>query len=522
MEAWLCVLVLGLVLLIAQKVVINLYWKPRKIQNYFLKQGIRGPKYNFLLGNFKEMKNFQPSSDEHFPLSHDIVRKVFSFYHHWKNIYGATFLVWFGPIARVIIADPSLIKDIFFLQLNNFEKIEPPSFAKKIDGDGLLNLKGEKWARHRKILTPAFYSANLKLMIPIIGENMKDMLTKWSSKISNDDKVEIEVSKWFVRLLEDVIIHALFGRNYEEYGKFIFKLQAQQKVYATKAYEQISIPGYRFLPTKKNIIAWRLERDVRKTFMKLIEHRRKRLYCHDDHDIQTEDGPKDLLEVMIKTSSTNPNICSLSTGIINIDEIIDECKTIFFAAKYSTSNMLTWTTILLAMNPHWQELARDEVFKVCGARDAPSKDDIPKLSTLGMILNESLRLYPPVAAAIRQAKMDTKLGGLNLPKGTEVLIPIIGIHHDATLWGEDVNEFNPARFAHGVAQAPKSPMAFMPFGLGARHCIGQNLAIIEAKVVMSMILMRFSFQLAPTYRHAPAIRLFLCPQHGAPIIFQKL
>lgn len=88
MEAWLCVLVLGLVLLIAQKVVINLYWKPRKIQNYFLKQGIRGPKYNFLLGNFKEMKNFQPSSDEHFPLSHDIVRKVFSFYHHWKNIYG--------------------------------------------------------------------------------------------------------------------------------------------------------------------------------------------------------------------------------------------------------------------------------------------------------------------------------------------------------------------------------------------------------------------------------------------------
>lgn len=84
-------------------------------------------------------------------------------------------------------------------------------------------------------------------MIPIIGENMKDMLTKWSSKISNDDKVEIEVSKWFVRLLEDVIIHALFGRNYEEYGKLILKLQAQQKVYATKAYEQISIPGYRYV-----------------------------------------------------------------------------------------------------------------------------------------------------------------------------------------------------------------------------------------------------------------------------------
>uniref|UniRef100_A0A3Q7FTD6 Pentatricopeptide repeat-containing protein n=2 Tax=Solanum lycopersicum TaxID=4081 RepID=A0A3Q7FTD6_SOLLC len=89
---------------------------------------------------------------------------------------------------------------------------------------------------------------------------------------------------------------------------------------------------------------------------------------------------------------------------------------------------------------------------------------------LGMIINESVRLYPPAVAAIRRAKVDTQLGDFTLPRGTELLIPIIAIHHDQTLWGQDANEFNPARFGLGVAQAAKHPMAFMPFGLGARRC----------------------------------------------------
>ncbi|CAN4100200.1 unnamed protein product [Withania somnifera] len=509
MEDWLCFILFLFVLLIAQKVVISLYWRPRRIQNHFMKQGIRGPKYKFLLGNLKEIASFQPSSShEQFPSSHDIVPRVFSFYHHWKNIYGATFLVWFGPTARVTIADPSLIRDIFILNSDSFEKIEIPPSAKKLEGDSLSSLKGKKWAQHRKILTQTFYSENLKLMIPMMGKTMKDVLTKWSSKMSNG-KVEIEVSEWFLSLSEVVITQTVFGSSYEE-GKAMFELQAQQLVYATTAFQQVFIPGYRFLPTKKNIISWRLDKDVRNSLMKLIEHRKK-------------EGPKDLLEVMIKASSTySNNNSSSSAGTIKVDEIVEECKTMFVAGKYTTSSLLTWTTILLAMNPYWQELAREELFKVCGACDTPSKDDIAKLKTLGMILNESLRLYPPLAATIRRAKTDTTLGSMKLPKGTELLIPTVGIHHDAALWGDDVNEFNPARFVHGVAQAAKSPMAFMPFGLGARHCIGQNLAIIQAKLAIAMILMRFSFELAPTYRHAPTILMFLCPQYGAPIIFQKL
>ncbi|XP_015079018.1 cytochrome P450 734A1-like [Solanum pennellii] len=513
-DYWLCYLIIfWFVLLIVQKVVINLYFRPRRIQNHFLKQGIRGPKYNFLLGNLKEIADLQLPSSQHFSLSHDIVPRVFSFYHHWKNIYGATFVVWFGATVRVSISDPTLIRDMLLVKSDNFEKIETPPSAKNLEGDGLPNLRGEKWAHHRKILTQIFYSQNLKLMIPMMGKSMKDMLNKWSSKMCKDGKVEIEVSKWFLSLSEEVVTHTVFGSSYED-GKAIFELQAQLLAYATNAFHQLFIPAFRFLPTKKNIISWKLDKDVRNSLMKLIEHRKKSL----EFDQSELEGPKDMLEVMIKASSNNNS----NSTAVKVDDIVEECKTMFLAGKYTTSNLLTWTTILLAMNPHWQQLARDEVFNVCGARDTPSKDDIAKLKIVGMILNESLRLYPPLAAILRRAKIDTKLGNLNLPKGTELLIPTIGIHHDAELWGDDVNEFNPGRFARGVAQAAKSPIAFMPFGLGVRHCIGQNLAIIQAKLAIAMMLMRFSFQLAPTYQHAPTIHIFLSPQYGAPIIFKKL
>ncbi|XP_016486065.1 cytochrome P450 734A1 [Nicotiana tabacum] len=516
---WLCLLFFSYVLLLfAQKAIVHLWWKPKRTQKHFWKQGIRGPKYHFLFGNLKEIASFTtPLLSRPLPFSHDILPRVLPFYHHWKKIYGSTFVIWFGPTARVTISDPALIRDIFVLKSESFEKNESPPLVKKLEGDGLLSLKGEKWAHHRKIITPTLYIENLKLMIPMMGKSMREMLDKWSKTSSSKcGKVEIEVSKMFQTLAEDVITRIVFGNSYED-GRAIFELQAQQMVYATEAYQKVFIPGYRFLPTKKNRISWRLDKEVRKSLIKLIEERRK--ISEDTQVLLSDECPNDLLEVMIKASTSNEYTNSSN---ITVYDIVEECKTIFFAGKHTTSNLLTWTTILLAMHPQWQELAREEVLSVCGSRDTPSKDDLAKLKTLGMILNESLRLYPPAVAAIRRSKFDTQLGNFKLPKGTELLIPIIAIHHDPTLWGQDANEFNPARFGRGVAQAAKQPMAFMPFGLGARRCIGQNLAVMQAKLAIAMILQRFSFHLSPTYQHAPTILMLLCPQYGAPIIFQKL
>lgn len=141
---------------------------------------------------------------------------------------------------------------------------------------------------------------------------------------------------------------------------------------------------------------------------------------------------------------------------------------------------------------------------------------------LNMILNESLRLYPPAIATIRRAKYDVELGGCRVPRGTELLVPILAVHHDQTIWGNDANDFNPLRFADGVSRAAKHPVAFIPFGLGTRTCIGQNLAILQAKLVLTILLQRFSFTLAPSYQHAPTVLMLLYPQHGAPIVFRHL
>lgn len=141
---------------------------------------------------------------------------------------------------------------------------------------------------------------------------------------------------------------------------------------------------------------------------------------------------------------------------------------------------------------------------------------------LSMILNESLRLYPPAIATIRRAKYDVELGGCRVPRGTELLVPILAVHHDKAIWGNDANDFNPLRFANGVSRAAKHPMAFIPFGLGIRTCIGQNLAILQTKLVLTILLQRFSFTLAPSYQHAPTVLMLLYPQHGAPVVFRRL
>ncbi|MBA0681121.1 hypothetical protein Goari_012778, partial [Gossypium aridum] len=415
------------------------------------------------------------------------------------------FIVWFGPTVRVTLSDPDLIKEIFISKSELYEKNEAHPLIKQLEGDGLLSLKGQKWAHHRKIITPTFHMENLKLLVPVMTQRMTDMLDKWSAMSANGSRdVEIDVCEWFQTLTEDVITRTVFGTSYED-GKAIFCLQAQQMVLAAETFQKVFIPGYRFMPTRRNIRCWKLDKEIRKSLMKLIESRKS-------ENRRSEDGAKDLLGLMIEASYSGPDM--------SVDDIIEECKSFFFAGKQTTSNLLTWTTVLLAMHPQWQVQARDEVLRVCGSRDLPTKDDVVKFKTLTMILNESLRLYPPTIATIRRAKSDAELGGYMIPRGTELLIPILAVHHDQAIWGNDANEFNPGRFSEGVARAAKHPIGFIPFGLGVRTCIGQNLAVLQAKLALSIILQRFTFRLAPTYRHAPTVLMLLYPQYGAPIIFQ--
>jgi cytochrome P450 len=134
-----------------------------------------------------------------------------------------------------------------------------------------------------------------------------------------------------------------------------------------------------------------------------------------------------------------------------------------------------------------------------------------------MILYEVLRLYPPAITFSRKTYKEMKIGGVTYPAGVMIELPVMFIHHDPDIWGSDVHEFNPERFANGVSKASKNPGAFLPFGWGPRICIGQNFALIETKMAISMIIQHFEFELAPSYTHVPHTVITMHPMHGAQI-----
>ncbi|XP_022848869.1 cytokinin hydroxylase-like [Olea europaea var. sylvestris] len=140
-------------------------------------------------------------------------------------------------------------------------------------------------------------------------------------------------------------------------------------------------------------------------------------------------------------------------------------------------------------------------------------------SLLSMVINESLRLYPPATVLPRMAFDDIKLGDLHIPKGLSIWIPVLAIHHSEEIWGKDVNEFNPDRFA-SKSFAPGRH--FIPFAAGPRNCIGQSFALMEAKIILAMLISKFSFTISDNYRHAPVIVLTIKPKYGVQICLKSL
>lgn len=137
---------------------------------------------------------------------------------------------------------------------------------------------------------------------------------------------------------------------------------------------------------------------------------------------------------------------------------------------------------------------------------------------LNMVINESLRLYPPASVLPRMALEDYKLGDLHIPKGLSIWIPVLAIHHSEEIWGKDVNEFNPDRFA----SKSSGRHFFIPFAAGPRNCVGQSFALMEAKIILAMLISRFSFNISPNYKHAPVMVLTIKPKYGVQICLNPL
>ncbi|KAL0391987.1 UNVERIFIED_CONTAM: cytochrome [Sesamum radiatum] len=497
----LVVVLLLLVWINLLKLIYTLIWLPWRFGTHFKKQGVKGPPYRLIYGNSEEITQLaKDAASKSMPFSHNILHRVSPHYYKWSAMYGKTVLFWFGSKPRLIFSDPDMIKG---LMVNNSGSVIKDAFnplSKLLFGQGLVGLEGDKWSVHRKINNQAFTMERIKGWVPEIVASTLNELNKWEAQSGGRDEFEIDVHKALQNLSADIISRTAFGSSFEE-GKRIFELQDQQAVLTLQADRSVYLPGLRFLPTSDNRKLQNIEKEIRDSVRKLIKTNSK-----------NRENSKNLLTLLTHGSSDREE------DRLSVEEVIDECKTIYFAGKETTANLLSWALLLLAKHPDWQNRAREEVFRVCKSNQLPNSENLTDLKTVTLILQETLRLYPPAAMLLRQTAKNIKFGRLDIPANTEFNLPILAVHHDTEIWGSDANEFNPHRFSE-----PRKHMAsYFPFGIGPRFCVGQNLAMVEAKIILAMIIQRFSLAISPSYVHAPVLAWTLEPQYGAQIILSRV
>ncbi|KAF8675968.1 hypothetical protein HU200_047469 [Digitaria exilis] len=418
---------------------------PRRMERALRAQGLKGTRYRFLWGDLKEERRLAVEAlSRPVPMGrpHDILPRVSPLLHRAVEERGKLSFTWFGTTPRVTIIDPELVREVTSNKDGNFVKTKLATRIVKLLIGGVAILDGEKWAKHRRIMNPAFHAEKLKIShrpLPLL----------------------------------------------------------------------VSL-----LPTKNNRRMKAINRETNTILRGIIEKRYKTME-------NGEPAKDDLLGMLLQSNMNYSNSDGKSSKGITVEEVIEECKLFYFAGTETTAVLLTWTMVALSMHPEWLDRARDEVMQVFG-QNKPDLSGISRLKVVTMVLYEVLRLYPPALFLNRRTHKQTELGGVMYPPDVMFVIPIMFIHRDPVFWGPDAGEFNPGRFAEGVSKACSDPGAFIPFSWGPRVCIGQNFALLEAKLGISMILQRFAFELSPAYVHAPYNILTLHPQHSVLVRVRRL
>ncbi|KAI6670531.1 hypothetical protein NL676_005416 [Syzygium grande] len=484
---------------------------PRRIKKIMERQGVRGPEPRFLVGNLGDVSSLvaESTSEDMESIRHDIVDRLLPHYVRWTKQYGKRFIYWNGVEPRLCLIENDLIKEL----LSKYSTQTGKSWlqqqgSKHFIGRGLLMANGDDWMHQRRIVTPAFMGDKLKSYSGFMVECTNQTLQSLQNAIDSG-QTEIEIGEYMARLTSNIISRTEFGSSYEK-GKQIFHLLTVLQHRCAQASRRLCLPGSRFFPTKYNKEIKTLKMEVERLLMEIIESRKD---CAEiGRSCTYGDDLLGMLLNEIKMTARNKSAYSRSMQVI-----MDECKTFFFAGHDTAALLLTWTIMLLASNHSWQDKVRAEVTRICNSKN-PSVHHLPKLILLNMVINESLRLYPPASLLPRMAFEDINIGDLHVPKGLSIWIPVLAIHHSKDLWGKDADEFNPERFT----SKPFSSGRFMPFAMGPRNCVGQSFAMMEAKIILAMLISRFSFTMSESYRHAPVVVLTIKPKYGVQICLKPL
>ena len=397
---------------------------------------------------------------------------------------------------RFIINVPSGVRHVLLDNAANYKKSElTRRLLEPGLGRGLLTSEGETWRRHRRIMAPAFDRHSLETYVPIITGVTSELLAGWDI-LPNSSEVDVGAAMMHTTL--HIISRTMFSANSREIVEVVER--------GVKQYQTAVRPH---LLDLLGFPAW---------FTKLFAYRQRGIAAFDEFDSTVDqlindrarepnNKQKDLLARLVAARDVETG------GGMTAKEVRDEVVTIFMAGHETTAQALTWTWYLLSLHPSVEAKLHEELTTVLNGR-TPQYEDIANLRYTRMVIEESMRLYPPAHTIAREPIAPDYMLGHRIPVGAIVLIVPWLIHRKASLWDQP-HRFNPERF---TAEPPR--FSYIPFGAGQRICIGAAFAMTEAILILAMVAQRYRLRLKAAHPIEPQGLITLRPRYGMPMTKQ--
>jgi cytochrome P450 len=396
------------------------------------------------------------------------------------------------PFARVaVVSDPAAIRQVLVEDQAAYCKsaIERRVLASRMP-NGLVTVDGEHWHRLRRLLAPMFGRKMTVGFAPAMVRVAAALVERLQSR---PDGSEWEIKTEMSRVTLDALIGCIFS---DGLGDPEAIRTATTRYYATSSgldpFDVIGLPD--FVPRLTRLRLRHVAKAFDDALTAAIAERRQSLAADPD-------APRDMLGAML--AAKDPQTGEQMTET----EVKDNVITFIFGGQETTSTTLTWAIYLLSQSPEWRERV---IAEAENAADG-SGDDGALVQTRAVI-EEALRLYPPIIGITRTAMRGTELAGHTIKRGTMVIISPYVLHRHRLLW-RDPDLFDPSRFLPGATRAVER-YAYLPFGVGPRVCIGAAFALQEATLVLATLMRHFALDLVPGQSVWPVINFTLRPRDG--------
>jgi cytochrome P450 len=393
-----------------------------------------------------------------------------------------------------LVSDPALVRHVLLDNIDNYDKRTPAFDAVRVVlGNGMFTSGGSFWKRQRRIAQPAFHGESVRHFAPIMSRLAAETAAQWERAAGAGEPVDAcdDMMKVTLRVVAETLFGDDIAGNAAEINR-VFPV-----ILGCLAARVCSpIRPALWMPTANNRRLRPALASLNSIVERLIATKRRRLAAGD----QPRDAHRDLLTILMLARDTE-------TGEAMSDsQLRDEVMTLMIAGHEGTANALSWMWYLLDRHPEEQERLRAELATAVGGRP-PTVDDLPQLPRLKAVIQETLRLYPPVWMFDRRALGPDDLAGTRVAAGDLVIFCPYAIHRLPELWS-DPEAFRPERFEAG-REEQKNKFAYLPFGAGPRTCIGNSFAMIEAQIIMGTLLSRFRARLADPSPVTPQPRVTL-------------